>query len=57
MNTLTTFFIGVAVALAVVLCVTYFVGGGAKFGSALIFVAGFAIGMLTMYIKMRLLFD
>ena len=55
MNTLTTFFIGVAIALAVLLCLTYFINGGIKFKPTLIFVAGFAIGMLTMYIKMQLL--
>ena len=55
MHTLTTFFIGVAVALVIVLCITYFINGGAKFNSTLIFVAGFAIGMLTLYIKVKLL--
>ena len=55
MNTLTTFFIGVATALVVVLCITFFIKGGAKFNSTLIFVAGFVIGMLTLYIKMRLM--
>ena len=55
MNTLTTFFIGVAIALAIVLCLTYFINGGAKFNSTVIFVAGFVIGMLTLYIKVRLL--
>lgn len=53
MNTLTTFFIGVAIALLLVLVITHFVNGGAKFNSALIFVAGFVIGMLTLYIKYR----
>ena len=55
MQTLTTFFIGVAVALVIVLGLTYFINGGAKFNSTVIFVAGFVIGMLTLYIKMRLL--
>jgi len=55
MKTLTVFFIAVAIALVVALCLTYFIGGGAKFNSALIFVAGFAVGMLTLYIKMRML--
>jgi hypothetical protein len=55
MHTLTTFFIGVAVALAIVLCLTYFVKGGIKFNSTLIFVAGFVIGMVTLYIKVKLL--
>lgn len=55
MHTLTTFFIGVAIALVVVLCITHFINGGAKFNSTLIFVAGFVIGMLTLYIKVRLL--
>jgi len=55
MQSLTTFFIGVAVALIVVLCITYFIKGGVKFNSSLIFVAGFVIGMLTLYIKVKLL--
>lgn len=55
MHTLTTFFMGVAVALILVLCLTYFMGGGAKFNGALIFVAGFVIGMITLYIKVKLL--
>jgi hypothetical protein len=55
MHTLTTFFIGVAVALIIVLCLTYFIKSGVKFNSTVIFVAGFVIGMITMYIKMRLL--
>ncbi len=55
MNTLTGFFIGVAIALVVVLCITFFVKGGAKFNSTLIFVSGFVIGMLTLYIKVKLL--
>jgi hypothetical protein len=55
MNTLPTFFIGVVIALAVVLCITYFINGGARFNSTAIFVAGFVIGMLTLYIKVKLL--
>lgn len=55
MHTLTIFFTGIAVALALVLCITYFINGGAKFNSTLIFVAGFVIGMLTLYIKVKLL--
>ena len=55
MHTLTILFIGVAIALIVVLGITFFVQGGAKFNSTLIFVAGFVIGMLTLYIKVKLL--
>ena len=55
MNTLTTFFIGVAIALVLVLGITFFVKGGIKFNSTLIFVAGFVIGMITLYIKVKLL--
>jgi uncharacterized membrane protein YjjP (DUF1212 family) len=55
MHTLTVFFIGVAVALAVALCLAYFIGGSTKFNLVIVFVAGFVIGMLTLYIKMRLL--
>ena len=53
MNTLTGFFIAVAIALAVVLGITFFIKDGAKFNSTVIFVAGFVIGMLTIYIKMK----
>ena len=55
METLTTFFIGVAVALIIVLCITHFIKSGVKFSNTLIFVAGYVIGMLTLYIKMKLL--
>ena len=50
-----SFFIGVVITLLVLLCIAFFINGGAKFKSTLIFVAGFAIGMLTLYIKFRLL--
>ena len=55
MKTLPVFFVGIAVALIVVLCLTYFINGGTRFNSTVIFVAGFAVGMLTLYIKMKLL--
>lgn len=55
MKTLTVFFIGIAVALVAVLCITFFIRGGTKFNSTVIFVAGFVVGMLTLYIKMKLL--
>jgi hypothetical protein len=55
MQPLTSFFIGVVVALVIVLGITYFIKGGAKFTNTLIFVAGFVIGMLTLYIKVKLL--
>lgn len=55
MKSLTIFFIGIAVALAIVLLITYYVKDGSKFNSTLIFVAGFIIGMLTLYIKVKLL--
>ncbi len=55
MHSLTVFFVGIAVALAIVLCLTYFIRGGTRFNSTVIFVAGFVIGMLTLYIKVKLL--
>ena len=55
MHTLTTFFIGIVIALAIVLCITYFIKGGTRFNSTLIFVAGFAVGMITLYIKVKLM--
>lgn len=56
MKTLTGFFVGVVIALFLALLVTFFVKGGVKFNSTVIFVAGFVIGMITMYIKMKLIF-
>jgi len=55
MKTLMTFFIGVAIALIVLLFIMYFIRGGAKFNSTLVFVYGFVIGMLTLYIKVKLI--
>ena len=55
MHTLTTFFITVAITLAIVLCLVYFIKGGPNFNLAAIFVTGFVIGMLTLYIKVKLL--
>jgi len=55
MKSLNIFFIGVAIALALVICITFFIKDGSKFNNALIFVAGFIIGMLTLYIKFKLL--
>lgn len=50
-----SFFLGIAIVLVLVLCLTYFIKDGTRFNSTLIFVAGFVIGMLTLYIKVRLL--
>jgi high-affinity Fe2+/Pb2+ permease len=56
MNTLSPIlFIAVAIALAILLCITFFINNGTRFERTAIFVAGFAIGMLTLYIKVRLL--
>lgn len=55
MNTLTVFFVVVVIVLAILLCLTYFMDGGARFTSTALFVAGFVIGMLTLYIKFKLL--
>jgi len=55
METLATFFIGIAIALVAVLLITYFIYGGTRFNSTVIFVAGFVIGMLTLFIKIKLL--
>ncbi len=51
----TSFFIAVGGALVVLLVLTYFIRGGVRFNGTLIFVYGFVIGMLTLYIKMKLL--
>ncbi len=55
MHALTGFFVGITIALVVVLCITFFIDGGVKFNSTVIFVAGFVIGMLTLYIKIKIL--
>ena len=55
MHSLTSFFIGVAIALIIVLCVTFFIRGGVKFSNTVIFVAGFLVGMVTLYIKVKML--
>lgn len=55
MEALTVFFVAIAVALAVLLCLTFFISGGARFNSTVIFASGFVVGMLTLYIKMKLL--
>ena len=49
------FFIAIVIALAVVLCLTFFINGGTNFTRTVIFVSGFVVGMLTLYIKMKLL--
>jgi len=53
MNIPISFFTGIAIALVLVLCITFFIKGGVKFNSTSIFVAGFVIGMLTLYIKIK----
>jgi len=47
--------IGVVVALALMLAVTWAVGGEARFKTALVFALGFLAGMLSMFIKGRLM--
>ena len=55
MKTLTGFFIAVAIVLAILLCLSFFIKDSAHFKLTTIFVAGFVIGMLTLYIKVKLL--
>jgi hypothetical protein len=54
-NSLLPYAIGVVVALAVMLALTWVVGGEARFKPALVFAAGFLVGSLSMYIKGRLM--
>jgi len=53
MKSLTSYFIAIATILLVLLCIGYFTGNGVRFKAIAIFVAGYAIGMLAMYIKMK----
>lgn len=53
MKTLTVYFIVVAIILTILLCTTFFINNGAHFKRTAIFVSGYAIGMLAMYIKMK----
>lgn len=54
-NPLFKYAIGVIVALAVMLALTWLSGGEARFKTALVFALGFLAGMLSMYIKGRLM--
>ena len=51
----TEYFIAVAGALALVLCLTFFINNGGNFRRTLIFVAGFVVGMFALYLKMLLI--
>lgn len=53
-NTLTGYVIGVVVALSVVLCIAWFTGGAQRFKAVGAFAIGFLAGMLSMYIKLRI---
>jgi hypothetical protein len=53
MKTLTGYFIAVAAALIVLLFVTFFINGGTNFKRTVIFVCGYLVGMLAMYIKIK----
>jgi lipid-A-disaccharide synthase-like uncharacterized protein len=55
MKTLIGFFIAIAIVLGILLCVTYFIKDSAHFKLISTFVAGYAVGMFTMYLKMRLI--
>ena len=51
---LTRYVIGVLVVWAIILCSTWFIGGGKNFRTFVLFCAGFLIGMLAMYIAVHL---
>jgi hypothetical protein len=54
-NSLARYAIGVVAALAVMLVLTWLVAGEAHVKTSLVFALGFLAGMLSMYIKGRLL--
>ncbi len=49
---LTGYVIGVVIALAV--CIAWFAGGAPRFKTVAAFAIGFLAGMLSMYIKLRI---
>jgi hypothetical protein len=51
---LTRYVIGVLAVWAIILCSTWFIGGGKKFRTFALFCAGFLIGMPAMYIAVHL---
>ena len=53
MKSLTEYFMAVAIVLGILLCIGYFMNNGVNFKRIAIFVSGYAIGMLAMYIKMK----
>ncbi len=55
MKSLLTFSMAVAVALVVVLAITWFYKGGQRFKLTAVFVAGYIIGFITLLIKVMLI--
>lgn len=53
MKPLTNYIIAVTVVWAVILLVTWFLDGGARFKTFALICSGFAIGMLAMFIAMH----
>ena len=53
MKTLTGYFIAVAIALVFLLCLMFFINNGVNFKRTAIFVTGYVVGMLALYIKMK----
>jgi hypothetical protein len=50
-----TFSISVAIILLILLAITWFYKGGERFKITSVFVAGYAIGWITLFIKIYLL--
>ena len=55
MKTLTPYVVGVVIALAIAVSIVWYVGGPARARATIVFALGFLAGMLSMYIKMRIL--
>lgn len=53
-NTLTGYVMGVGVALSILLCIAWFTGDTSRFKTVAAFAMGFLAGMLSMYIKLRI---
>ena len=55
LHTRTACVIGVVIALALVLCIQWFLGGEAHFKIVGVFALGFLAGMLSMYIRLAVI--
>ena len=55
LHTRTAYVLGLVIALALVLCIQWFLGGEAHFKIAGVFALGFLAGMLSIYIRLAVI--